>query len=221
MAEWPTPRGLTRRQAAVKRSFDVVTAAVGLVLTAPLVGLGWVAATLSTRQNGLFRQERVGLHGEPFVVLKLRTMRSVPGQHSTVTARGDVRITRTGAWLRRFKIDELPQLLNVLRGEMSLVGPRPDVPGFADLLVGDDRVVLTVRPGVTGPAALAYLHEEQILSAVPDPERHNREVIWPEKVRINRRYVESWTFRGDLACLWATVRSAGSRSPEPVKEVVP
>ena len=213
------PLGLNRRQSALKRTFDVVVALVGLVLTWPLVLAGWVAATVSTRRNGLFRQPRVGLGGEPFQVLKLRTMRSVPGRDSTVTTSGDARITRTGAWLRRYKIDELPQLVNVLRGEMSLVGPRPDVPGFADRLTGGDRVVLTVRPGITGPAALAYRHEEEILAAVSDPERHNREVIWPHKVRINREYVESWTFRRDLSCLLATIRStAAVHSPGSTEE---
>ena len=113
-------------------------------------------------------------------------MRAVEGVDTTVTTTHDVRITRSGAWLRRLKIDELPQLVNVMRGEMSLVGPRPDVPGFADRLEGPDRVVLTVRPGITGPAALAYRHEEEILAGVADPERYNREVIWPDKVRINR-----------------------------------
>jgi lipopolysaccharide/colanic/teichoic acid biosynthesis glycosyltransferase len=203
----PEASGLTRRQAALKRTFDIAVAMVVLLLTWPLVLAGWIVSTVSTRRNGLFRQQRVGRDGQPFEVLKLRTMRVVPGQESTVTTSEDTRITRTGSWLRRYKIDELPQLVNVLRGEMSLVGPRPDVAGFADLLSGDDRIVLSVRPGITGPAALAYRHEEEILAAVPDPERHNREIIWPEKVRINREYVRSWTFAGDLACILATVRS--------------
>ena len=112
--------------------------------------------------------------------MKIRTMNSVGG--TTVTTANDTRITRSGALMRRLKIDELPQLINVLRGEMSLVGPRPDVPGFADLLIGDDRVVLTVRPGITGPAAIEYRHEEEILARVADPEGYNRDVIWPDKV---------------------------------------
>lgn len=216
------PRGLNGRQAAVKRTFDVLAALVGLVLTSPLVLAGWVAATVSTGRNGVFRQQRIGLEGEPFEVLKLRTMRVVPGRESTVTTSGDTRITRAGAWLRRYKIDELPQLVNVLRGEMSLVGPRPDVPGFADLLTGDDRMVLTVRPGITGPAALAFRHEEEILAMASDPEFHNREVIWPQKVGINRQYVESWTFGGDVACLLATIRSTVAvHSSGPAEEAMP
>lgn len=213
--------GLSPRQAALKRALDVVVASLGLVLGVPLLAVGWLAATLSTRQNGLFRQVRVGRDGELFEVLKLRSMRSGSGLSSTVTTSGDVRITRVGAVLRRFKVDELPQLVNVLSGEMSLVGPRPDVPGFADLLTGDDRVVLTVRPGITGPASLAFRHEEKVLAAVADPERHNREVLWPEKVRINRAYVRDWSLAGDLRYLWETVRSTTAVHPDPSQEVSP
>ncbi len=144
MTELP---GLTRRQAASKRAMDVGVALVALAVTWPLLLLGWIAATLSTRRNGLFRQVRIGRHGEPFEVLKLRSMRAATGLGSTVTVSGDVRITRVGVVLRRYKIDELPQLVNVLRGEMSLVGPRPDVPGYADQLTGADRVVLSSATG--------------------------------------------------------------------------
>ena len=200
--------GLTTRQAVVKRVIDVTVALALLAVGWPLLAAGWLAATVSTRRNGLYRQTRVGRHGVPFEVMKLRSMRDVPGQSSTVTTSHDVRITRVGAVLRRTKIDELPQLVNVLRGEMSLVGPRPDVPGFADLLTGEDRLVLSVRPGITGPAALAYRHEEEILASVADPERYNKEVIWPDKVRINRAYVASWSLVNDFACLLATIRSA-------------
>jgi lipopolysaccharide/colanic/teichoic acid biosynthesis glycosyltransferase len=201
------PQTLSGRQEAAKRALDVVVSGVVLVASSPLLLVGWLAATVETRQNGLFRQVRIGRDGTPFEVIKLRTMRTVDGVDTTVTTRHDVRITRSGAWLRRLKIDELPQLINVLRGEMSLVGPRPDVPGFADRLEGPDRVILTVRPGITGPAALAYRHEEAILAEVPDPETYNREVIWPDKVRINREYVEHYRLRADFTWLVRTVRS--------------
>ena len=158
---------------------------------------------MSTRANGLFRQRRVGRYGEPFEVLKIRTMRD--GGGSSVTVARDVRITPAGAWMRKLKIDELPQLVNVVKGEMSLVGPRPDVPGYADLLTGADRILLTVRPGITSPAAVAYRHEEQVLAGVADAEAHNRDVIWPDKVRINREYVEHWSLAADLRCLRDTV----------------
>jgi lipopolysaccharide/colanic/teichoic acid biosynthesis glycosyltransferase len=212
------PRTLSSRQAAAKRLVDVVVAAPVLVVTSPLLAVGWLLATLETRQNGLYRQVRVGRDGVPFEVLKLRSMRPVRGVDTTVTTTDDVRITRSGAWLRRFKIDELPQLVNVLRGEMSLVGPRPDVPGFADALVGEDRILLTVRPGITGPAAIAYRREEAILAGVSDPERYNREVIWPDKVRINRQYVEQYRLRQDFVWLLRTVRSVSGRDASEEEE---
>jgi lipopolysaccharide/colanic/teichoic acid biosynthesis glycosyltransferase len=211
------PHTLSSRQEAAKRLLDVVVSGAVLVATSPALLVGWLAATLETRQNGLFRQVRIGRDGTPFEVLKLRTMRAVDGIDTTVTTRHDVRITRSGAWMRRLKIDELPQLVNVLRGEMSLVGPRPDVPGFADRLQGGDRVILTVRPGITGPAALAYRHEEAILAEVPDPETYNREVIWPDKVRINRAYVEQYRLRSDLAWLVRTVRSISEQHTPTVR----
>lgn len=210
----PEHVGMSPRQELVKRSFDVVVGGAVLVLTSPLIAVGWLVATVSTRQNGLFRQVRVGRHGELFEVLKLRSMRTVPGLDSTVTTSHDIRVTRAGAWLRRLKLDELPQLVNVLRGEMSLVGPRPDVPGFADVLTGRDRVVLALRPGITGPGALAYRHEEALLAGVPDPERYNREVIWPDKVRLNREYAESWTLVSDVRCLVDTVRTVLGRGED-------
>lgn len=198
--------GLDRRQRVVKRSFDLLVAVTMLVATAPLVAVAVVAARIDTRASGIFRQQRVGRDGELFDIRKVRTMRDMSGG-TTVTVAHDMRITRLGRLLRKVKIDELPQLLNVIAGEMSLVGPRPDVPGFADVLTGSDRIVLTVRPGITGPASVAYRHEETLLAAAEDPERCNREVIWPDKVRINREYIENWTLMADIRCLLGTVRS--------------
>lgn len=197
------PEGLSPLQAGIKRSVDLAMATLGLVAGSPVLAIAWLAATVDTRRNGLFRQTRVGVDGETFDVLKIRTMRG--GAGTTVTTADDARITRLGAVLRKLKIDELPQLINVLRGEMSLVGPRPDVPGFADALTGSDRIILSVRPGITGPAAVAFRHEEKLLASVPNPEAYNREVIWPEKVRINREYVENWSLVADLRCLARTV----------------
>ncbi|EON22758.1 sugar transferase [Nocardioides sp. CF8] len=197
--------GLSRIQSAQKRSFDVALALVGLVVTSPLCAVAWLVATASTRRNGIFRQTRIGRHGEPFTVLKIRTMRAVGG--TTVTTANDARITRAGAAMRRLKVDELPQLINVLRGDMSLVGPRPDVSGFADELHGSDRIVLSVRPGITGPAAIAYRHEEDLLASAEDPEAYNRDVIWPDKVRINRAYVENWSLAADIRCISDTIKS--------------
>lgn len=199
------PRALAPTQAALKRGFDIAGAAVGLTFTFWLLGLAWLAATLDTRANGLFRQERVGRGGQRFRVIKLRTMRVDPSVRTNVTTARDARITAVGRFLRRAKLDELPQLINVLKGDMSFVGPRPDVPGFADALEGEDRVILSVRPGITGPATLAYRNEETLLAQADDPERYNREVIWPDKVRLNREYVRDWSLRRDLQLIWRTV----------------
>jgi lipopolysaccharide/colanic/teichoic acid biosynthesis glycosyltransferase len=205
------PGALSPRQRAVKRAFDLSVAGLALLVSWPIMLVAVVVASLETRAGGVFRQTRIGLDGREFEVLKIRTMRPVDG--STVTTAGDARITRSGALMRRFKIDELPQLVNVLRGEMSIVGPRPDVPGFADRLTSRDRVVLAVRPGITSPAALAYQHEEELLARADDPEHHNREVIWPDKVRINRDYVEHWSLAADVACLRDTIRSVFATEP--------
>lgn len=207
----PEPMGLSATQAACKRTFDLVVGGTALIVTSPIMALGVLAATVSTHQWGIFSQERIGRDGRSFSVHKVRSMRRLDGVTTTVTAGTDPRITRVGAWLRRLKIDELPQLVNVVRGEMSLVGPRPDVAGWADLLEGADRVVLTVRPGITGPASVVYRHEEDLLAAADDPEVYNREVIWPDKVRLNREYVENWSLRSDLHWLVATVRTVLDR----------
>ena len=132
-------------------------------------------------------------------------MRSSDTVSTVVTTSTDPRITPLGRFWRRTKIDELPQLFNVLIGNMSFVGPRPDVPGFADLLEGEDRVILSVRPGITGPATLKYRNEESLLASVDDPEAYNREVIFPDKVRINREYIENWSFWRDMRYIFTTI----------------
>ena len=199
------PPGLAPGQAFAKRSFDLVVSLGGLMLLWWLIALCWVAASIDTKQNGFFTQRRVGRYAREFTVVKLRTMRPVDGVTTTATTALDPRITSTGSFLRRSKLDELPQLWNVLLGQMSFVGPRPDVLGFADRLVGDDRVVLSVRPGITGPATLHYRGEEAVLAGVDDPDAYNEQVIWPAKVRINREYVRNYRFSDDLRYIWRTL----------------
>jgi lipopolysaccharide/colanic/teichoic acid biosynthesis glycosyltransferase len=160
---------------------------------------------MDTRSNGMFAQKRIGLFGKMFVIYKIKTMRSLPDTNTTVTTQNDRRITKAGAFFRRTKIDELPQLWNVLVGDMSFVGPRPDVPGFADKLEGGDRVVLSMRPGITGPASLKYRNEEMILAQQSDPEEYNKNVIWPDKVKINKAYVANWSLKNDIIILAKTV----------------
>ena len=198
---------MTAPQALAKRTFDVVLSAIGVVVTLPITIPAVLAATIDTRRFGLFVQQRVGRNARTFPLLKVRTMRPHRDVTTSVTTADDPRITRLGAMLRRFRIDELPQLLNVLAGHMSFVGPRPDVPGFADLLEGGDRVILSVRPGITGPATLKYHDEAAVLASVDDPEAYNRDVIFPDKVAINRDYVETYSFRKDLRYLAQTLRS--------------
>lgn len=199
--------GLSLWQRAFKRGFDVLLAMLLLVLAGWLIPFLWVLATIDTRANGLFLQERIGRGGRTFQLAKIRTMRvgAAADPKTTVTVRGDARVTRFGAVLRKFKLDEMPQLVNVLRGEMSFVGPRPDVPGFADHLESEDRIVLQVRPGITGPATVRFRAEEELLAGQADPERYNREVIWPEKVRINAEYVRKYRFSRDLEILFRTL----------------
>jgi lipopolysaccharide/colanic/teichoic acid biosynthesis glycosyltransferase len=185
-------------QALGKRVFDFCVSLLGLGLTFWVILPAWLLATLDTRKNGFFTQDRVGRDGRIFRVIKIRTMRDVPGVKTTVTTEKDQRITSLGRFWRKTKIDELPQLINVLKGDMSFVGPRPDVPGFADRLVGEERLLLSIRPGITGPATLKYRNEEQILMEVDDPEKYNREVIFPDKVRINLKYIREYSFWKDL-----------------------
>jgi lipopolysaccharide/colanic/teichoic acid biosynthesis glycosyltransferase len=192
-------------QALGKRVFDFCVSLLGLGLTFWVILPAWLLATLDTRKNGFFTQDRVGRDGRIFRVIKIRTMRDVPGVKTTVTTEKDQRITSLGRFWRKTKIDELPQLINVLKGDMSFVGPRPDVPGFADRLVGEERLLLSIRPGITGPATLKYRNEEQILMEVDDPEKYNREVIFPDKVRINLKYIREYSFWKDLKYIWKTV----------------
>jgi len=196
---------LHRTQQLQKRTFDVVVSLVGIVLTWWIMFAAWVVASLETRSNGLFMQKRIGWNGKPFKVFKIKTMKPIQGMKSTVTTANDSRITKSGVFFRKTKIDELPQLFNVLFGQMSFVGPRPDVPGFADRLDGEDRIILSVRPGITGPASLKYKNEEEILAKQQDPERYNREVIWPDKVRINKVYIREWSLQKDIGYLIRTV----------------
>ncbi len=200
--------GLTMRQAAVKRAFDFALALLGLVLTGWILLISFVIACIDTRKCGFFLQTRIGRWGRPFNLIKLRTMCDAEGADTTVTSSNDRRITTWGRFFRKTKVDELPQLINVLLGDMSFVGPRPDVPGFADRLEGDDRIVLSVRPGITGPATLKYQNEEALLARQVDPEEYNRTVIYPHKVRINKEYIRSYHFWIDLKYILATIFSS-------------
>lgn len=167
--------------------------------------MAWVVASIETKSNGLFMQERIGKEGKPFLVFKIKTMKPMKGITTTVTTSKDNRVTKSGIFFRKTKIDELPQLFNVLLGTMSFVGPRPDVPGFADTLEGEDRSMLLLQPGITGPASLKYKNEEEVLAKQKNPEQYNREVIWPDKVNINLIYLKTWSLKKDIRYIIKTI----------------
>ena len=196
--------GLNRSQKRIKRLFDLFFSFIGfaLLLLPLLVLIGF--STISTKKFGLYTQLRIGFLGHAFVMYKIRTM--VNGDDSQfITLENDARITSVGRFLRKYKLDELPQLWNVIRGDMSLVGPRPDVPGYADRLSGKDKIILTVKPGITGPATIKYKNEEALLAAQKNPIAYNDEVIWKDKIEINKNYIKNWSLKGDIVCLFRTI----------------
>ena len=189
----------------LKYLFDKTASFIGLLLLWPVLLV--VAILIRMKMPGgpvMFTQQRVGRHGRLFNIHKFRTM-TVGHGGSSVSVKGEARITPLGARLRKYKLDELPELWNVLKGDMSFVGPRPDVPGYADQLQGDDRDVLKLRPGITGPATLKYRNEEELLASVDDPIRYNDEVIFPDKVRLNLYYLDHYSFLKDLQMIVCTV----------------
>ncbi len=197
---------MTLLQRAIKRMFDVILAIILLLLTWPILLIAMLIARIDCKASGLFSQRRIGRHGKPFTIYKIRTMRANDAsKEGYVTASNDARISKSGAFFRKSKIDELPQLWNIIIGEMSFIGPRPDMPGYADKLSGDDRAVLQLRPGITGPATLKYRNEEDILAAQNDPQAYNDTVLWPDKVAINRAYLDNYSFFEDLHLLWRTI----------------
>jgi len=189
----------------LKFLFDRLAALIGLLVLWPVLVV--VAILIRVKMPGgpvIFTQGRVGRNGRLFTMYKFRSM-TVGHGGSSVSVAGESRITPLGAKLRRYKIDELPELWNVLVGDMSFVGPRPDVPGYADQLKGADREVLKLRPGITGPASLKYRDEEELLARQSEPQRYNDEVIFPDKVRINRHYYHHYSFLKDIQMIFCTV----------------
>lgn len=189
----------------LKSLFDRIMSLIGLILLSPI--FIFVSLLLKRKMPDgpvIFKQERVGQYGRLFTVYKFRTM-TASQNGSSVSVAGESRITPLGAKLRKYKIDELPELWNVLKGNMSFVGPRPDVPGYADKLEGDDREILRLKPGITGPASLKYRNEEELLAKVENPQEYNDRVIYPDKVRINRYYLHNYSFLKDMQMIVCTV----------------
>ncbi|WP_322549057.1 sugar transferase [Flavobacterium psychraquaticum] len=177
----------------LKRLFDLFLAVVVLLLFSWLLLLALVFASIDTRSVGLFLQKRIGKEGRPFLIYKIKTLNDSSQQ-----------VSAFGRLLRKSKIDELPQLFNILNGTMSFVGPRPDIPGYADQLTGAAQIILSVQPGVTGLASLKYRNEEQLLAVQENPLHYNDTVIWPDKVRLNSWYVHHQSFLLDLKILFYT-----------------
>jgi len=189
----------------MKRIFDFSASLVGLFLFSPLLILLSLLIKFTSKGTIFFIQERVGKNGVFFKMIKFRSMQMIQESNSTISVKGDMRITKIGSFLRKYKLDEFPELWNVLVGEMSLVGPRPDVPGYADKLKGENRKILNLRPGITGPASLRYANEECLLVTKENPVKYNDEVIYPEKVRINLDYYYNNNLWVDIKIIFATI----------------
>lgn len=187
----------------LKETFDYVLASLTLVVFGPVLILLSIMIWISMGWPVIFSQYRIGQNGKVFKLHKFRSMRRV-ASNTSVAAREQMRITKLGKILRKYKLDELPELWNIIRGDMSFVGPRPDVPGYADKLEGDDRIILELKPGLTGAASLKYIHEEEILSKQEDPQKYNDEVIFPDKVNVNKLYMEKWTLWLDIKLILYT-----------------
>jgi len=195
----------------LRRVIDVVVSALALILLAPLLALVALAVRLTSPGPVLFRQTRVGQAGRPFVLLKFRTMwHGTGGPH--VTGAADRRVTPVGVWLRRAKVDELPQLVNVLRGDMTLVGPRPEMPEYLERLGAAGAAYAAVRPGLADAATLAFYDEADELARAPDPERHYVDVILPAKARLSISYARERSLATDLRLAWALGRRMLGRS---------
>lgn len=188
----------------LKYIFDRTMALIGLLFLWPILLV--VAILIKKQMPGpvFFVQQRVGKDGKLFPCHKFRTM-TIGHNGTSISIAGESRITPLGAKLRRYKLDELPELWDVLIGNMSFVGPRPDVPGYADKLQGENRIILTLRPGITGPATLKYRNEEDLLATKANPIEYNNEVIYPDKVRINRYYAEHYSFMDDIRIIFCTI----------------
>ena len=189
----------------IKSLFDRGASLFGLIFLFPVLII--ISILIRIKMPGgpvIFKQKRVGQYGRLFTMYKFRSM-TVAHSGSSISVKGESRITPLGAVLRKYKLDELPELWNVLIGDMSFVGPRPDVPGYADRLEGEHRRILLLKPGITGPASLKYRNEEELLAEQTEPQKYNDEFLFPDKVRINIEYLDSWSFWNDIKIIIYTV----------------
>ena len=192
-----------------KRGLDILAATAGLILLSPVFAIAACSIKLTSRGPALYRQVRIGQGGRPFQILKFRSMTAETSNKAlSITVAGDLRVTALGKFLRRYKVDELPQLWNVIRGDMSLVGRRPEAAVYVEGYTAEQRMVLAARPGITDPASLAYRHEEEILARQSDPEEFYRTMILPDKLARNRAYLEKITLLNDIRIIVKTIFSS-------------
>ena len=177
----------------MKQFFDISLALILLIILSGLILFIWFLAIFDTNTNGIFFQIRIGQFGNPFTIYKFRTIQPETNK-----------ISRIGFFLRKYKLDELPQLFNILKGDLSFVGPRPDEAGYYDLLIGENRKILQLKPGLTSIAAIHFKNEEYILRTKKDPKKYNDDMIFPEKVRLNLQYYYTRSFFGDIKIIWKT-----------------
>jgi lipopolysaccharide/colanic/teichoic acid biosynthesis glycosyltransferase len=190
----------------MKRAFDLTASLIGVAILLPLFVVVAVLIFFGDGWPVLFKQTRIGLNGAPFKVLKFRTMYKDAERAGQLTVSGrDPRITRSGYLLRKYKLDELPQLFNVIKGDMSLVGPRPEVPAYVELYTNDQKRVLSVKPGITDAASLEFINENELLADADDPQTYYKEVILPRKLGLQLNYVDHRSFMGDLSIIVKTV----------------
>ena len=190
----------------LKYLFDRFFSLIGLIILSPFLLVLFIVYKIKMpKGNFLYRQVRVGKDGKLFRIFKIRTMMDDSEEEGSITTIDDERVLPFGRWLRESKVDTFLELINILIGDMSFVGPRPDVPGYADKLEGDDRVILKMRPGLTGPASIKYRHEDKILAQQDNPIKYNDEVIWPDKVKINKEYYKNWSVWLDISIMWKTI----------------
>ena len=189
------------------RFFDLLFSLLGIVVLAPLFVCLYAAVRLESKGGGIYRQKRVGKGGREFTLYKFRSMRTGADLQGLLTVGGkDPRITKTGAFIRKYKLDELPQLFNVLKGDMSLVGPRPEVPRYVAFYSPEQRKVLTVRPGITDYASIEYIDENEILGRAEDPDKAYVEQIMPDKIRRNMKYIENRSVKEYFKVIFLTLQ---------------
>ncbi|MGB1103967.1 MAG: sugar transferase [Crocinitomicaceae bacterium] len=188
-----------------KRAFDIVSSLLVIIFCSPLFIFLSVWIALESRGGVLYKQERVGKNGKSFLLLKFRSMRPNSDRSGQLTVGNDNRVTKVGRFIRKYKLDELPQLFNIIKGEMSVVGPRPEVPKYVNLYNEQQREVLTVLPGLTDYASLEYLDEQKLLGASSDPEKTYIEEVMPAKLELNLKYIEDRSLLVDIGLIFKTI----------------